>query len=187
MPDPFADLKAKVDDPTPLMKQWGAMMVSESVSSFRNQCLGDIQWPARYEGMPDPFINIAGTIQDFNAGRDTPKPNRFQRRPANVDEGQRGGLKGSITFEVEAKDMVRVGSNKSTPSRAGGRAVRGLPDPSWTAENVGLAFPVGAGQAVEGQGIGPNDDVRPRTNGVRRGGRWVPRKDRGQYARSSCP
>jgi phage gpG-like protein len=95
-----------------LMKQWGSMMVETSQRSFVEQKLGEWEWPARYPGMTAPIINIAGTIQDFNQGRTTPKPNRFQDRPALVDHGMRGGIWGSISFQVTGPKEVAAGSNK---------------------------------------------------------------------------
>lgn len=70
----------------PLLKQIGAIIVKECRKAFVMQRLGDLEWPARYEGMSDPFINIAGALVDWNSGRPNPKPNRFQDRPALVDE-----------------------------------------------------------------------------------------------------
>ena len=98
----------------PLMKQIGILGVQASQHSFRDQKLGFDNWPARYEGMADPFLNLAGTIEDFNSGRATPKPNRFQDRPALIDEGSNGGLLASITYEgIEAgAQWVRWGTNK---------------------------------------------------------------------------
>lgn len=70
----------------PLMKRIGAIVAKECRKAFPAQRLGDIEWPARYEGMAEPFINIAGALADWNAGRKNPKPSRFQDRPALVDE-----------------------------------------------------------------------------------------------------
>lgn len=95
-----------------LMKQWGALMVESSERAFVDQRLGEHEWPARYEGMEDPFVNIAGALQDWNSGRSSPKPNRFSPRPALVDQGLSGGLWGSITFSA-SKDEVEEGSNKA--------------------------------------------------------------------------
>lgn len=96
---------------TGLMTQWGALMVEASQRAFVDQRFGDKDWPPRYPGMAPPFLNIAGSIQDFNAGRSAPKANRFKDRPALVDQGMAGGLMGSITFAAE-KDSVEVGTNK---------------------------------------------------------------------------
>lgn len=98
--------------PVGLAKQIGAIMVKESQRSFQLQRLGDIEWPKRYPGMQPPVINIAGALSDFISGRNAPKPNRFQNRPAVVDEGMRGGLWGSISFRVTDDLTVNVGSNK---------------------------------------------------------------------------
>ena len=98
--------------PVGLAKQIGAIMVKESQRAFQKQALGDIQWPERYPGMTSPKINIAGALADFISGRAAPKPNRFQDRPALVDEGMRGGLWGSISSRVKDDLTVMVGTNK---------------------------------------------------------------------------
>jgi len=95
-----------------LMKQWGAMLVETSQRSFVEQRLGEWKWPARYEGQEPPIINIAGALEDFNAGRTAPKPNRFQDRPALVDLGMAGGMWGSVSFSVQGPREVAAGSNK---------------------------------------------------------------------------
>lgn len=95
-----------------LMTRWGALMVESSQRAFVDQRFGDYEWPPRYPGMEPPFLNIAGAIADFASGRTKPKPNRFQDRPALVDEGMRGGLWGSISFNVPSPHDVEVGSPK---------------------------------------------------------------------------
>ena len=113
-------LEAALDDPNAqraghdgLMKQWGALLVETSQRSFVDQRLGDIQWPSRYEGMEDPFINIAGALSDFNDGRTNPQPSRFDRRPALVGPaGFGGGLNASISFSIPGPLEVEEGSNK---------------------------------------------------------------------------
>jgi len=106
-----------------LMTRWGAMMVEVSQRAFLDQRLGDVEWPPRYPGMEAPIINIAGALSDFNDGRSKPKPNRFQDRPAAVDEGMRGGLWGSVSFRAE-KTSTEAGSNKPYAGRVqnGGRS-----------------------------------------------------------------
>ena len=108
---PTERLKRAMDDTSPLMRQCGALMLATSQEAFRLQRLGEREWPAKYPGMSEPFINIAGALEDWNSGRKSPKPSRFQARPANVDEGLRGGVWGSLTFDT-AKDSARTGTNK---------------------------------------------------------------------------
>lgn len=96
----------------PLLKVWGLMGVSASQNAFTDQKFGDKVWPARYPNQAPPKLNIAGTVADFNAGRSSPKPNRFQDRPALVDEGYRGGLVGSISSEVVSDTAVEWGTTK---------------------------------------------------------------------------
>lgn len=109
-------LKRAMDDTSPLMRQCGALMLATSQEAFRLQRLGEREWPAKYPSMGQPFINIAGALEDWNSGRKSPKPSRFQARPANVDEGLRGGVWGSLTFDT-AKDTARAGSNKEYAGR----------------------------------------------------------------------
>src|SRR3990167_6478847 len=90
-------LERALSAPSPLTKQIGVLVAKDCMKAFEKQRLGDIIWPERYEGMEDPVINIAGALQDFISGRVAPKPNRFQSRPALIDEGMRGGLLASLT------------------------------------------------------------------------------------------
>lgn len=104
-------LEALIADPTPLYKKLGALMAGESHRAFKAQKFGEDQWHVRYPGQDEPKFNIAGAIMDWKSGRPNPKPNRFQDRPALIDEGMRGGLQASITFAAD-KDGVVVGTNK---------------------------------------------------------------------------
>src|SRR6185369_17124474 len=81
--------------------------------AFPDQGLGDLKWLPRYPGQSSPKLNIAGVLADFASGRTTPKPNRFEDRPALIDEGMRGGLQGSITENVISDTTVRIGSDKA--------------------------------------------------------------------------
>lgn len=116
-------LEDAAKDTTPLMKQLGALNVEASQNAFDEQKLGKTLWQPRYPGMRPPFLNIAGALQDFNAGKKAPKPNRFQDRPALIDEGMRGGLKGSISFQVVNPTTEVTGSAKPYASlqHGGGR------------------------------------------------------------------
>lgn len=96
----------------PLLKMWGALGLASSQKAFREQKFADKAWPARYPNQSGKKLNIAGTLADFNSGRSSPKPNRFQDRPALIDEGYRGGLIGSLTFEVISDNAVEWGTNK---------------------------------------------------------------------------
>lgn len=71
----------------PPMKKIGAVIAKECRKAFPAQALDEMKWPARYEGMEEPFINIAGALEDWNAGRAKPQLNRFQDRPALVGPG----------------------------------------------------------------------------------------------------
>ena len=107
-----AKLRAELTRPSSLMTQLGARGADSAVTAFRDQRLGDWVWPERYPGMEPPFINIAGAISDFNAGRTAPKRVRFQNRPALIDLGQRGGLWGSISNRVSGPLRTEWGTSK---------------------------------------------------------------------------
>lgn len=96
-----------------LMKWIGALGVASSQKAFREQALGDIKWPPRYPAQKAPKFNIAGALMDWKAGRSNPKPNRFQDKPALIDEGMRGGVQGSLTFQVTGPLQVAWGSGKT--------------------------------------------------------------------------
>jgi phage gpG-like protein len=95
-----------------LMKWIGALGSASSQKAFREQALGDIKWEPRYPDQEPPKFNIAGALMDWKSGRKAPKPNRFQDRPALIDEGIRGGMQGSLTFEVTGPLSVSWGSGK---------------------------------------------------------------------------
>jgi len=95
-----------------LMKWIGALGVASSQKAFREQGLGDIKWEPRYPDQEAPKFNIAGALMDWKAGRKSPKPNRFQDRPALIDEGIRGGIQGSLTFNVSGPLSVSWGTAK---------------------------------------------------------------------------
>lgn len=96
-----------------LMKWIGALGVASSQLAFREQALGDIKWDPRYPGQEAPKFNIAGALMDWKSGRKNPKPNRFQDKPALIDEGIRGGIMGSLTFQVTGPLGVAWGTNKT--------------------------------------------------------------------------
>src|SRR3990167_8399514 len=105
-------LEKALDHPEKLLERWGALGVSTSQRAFREQKLGDLDWEPRYPNQRAPKFNVAGAWSDFNSGLARPKPNRFEDRPALIDEGARGGLLASLTWKVVSKDTVEWGSNK---------------------------------------------------------------------------
>ena len=104
-------VRDRLKNTSDLMNKIGALGVAESQKAFREQRLGDISWKERYPGQSPPKVNVAGFVSDFVSGRSTPKPNRFQDRPALVDEGQRGGIWGSLTWN-SGNEFARWGTNK---------------------------------------------------------------------------
>lgn len=95
-------LEKRVENPEPMLKQIGAMMVAESQQAFREQAFGGKAWRARGP------INVFGIIADFAEGRRSPPDRRFQTRPALVDKGR---LAASIAFRLVSQDTVEVGSS----------------------------------------------------------------------------
>lgn len=96
----------RLEDPRPALRRIGALMLAESQRSFQDQAYGGERWPARYEGQPEPFINVAGALEDVKRGRQI-RDRRFDRRPALVDTGT---LRGSLTFRLRGARSVSVGS-----------------------------------------------------------------------------
>lgn len=81
-------IRASLADPSDLMKQLGALMVSQSGKAFDESRLGEYIWPRRYpnQGEGDRFVNIAGIVSDFSQGKEPPL-RRFQARPPLLDTG----------------------------------------------------------------------------------------------------
>jgi phage gpG-like protein len=125
MADVFVNLAQRLENPRPLLKQLGLLGVKASRDAFRKQRFGDIPWSAKYNDAGSPFINVAGAIEDFNAGKN-PKLANLVSRPALIGEGDRGGLRASIDYQVTGADGVEIGSNKpyaSLMNRGGNTSV----------------------------------------------------------------
>jgi phage gpG-like protein len=124
--------ESQLRNPVGLVKQLGVIIAKESIKAFRAQELGDIKWPPRYPTMLPPKINLAGALADFKSGRSSPKPHRFQDRPALIDQGARGGLVASLTPDhsvaVVNSLKVRVGTNKEYARlhQEGGESVQSI-------------------------------------------------------------
>mgnify|MGYP003634348228 CR=1 FL=1 len=97
----IARMEKGLDDPTPVLKQIGVLMVAESQRAFKEQKHGGKSWDERAP------VNIFGIIADFAAGKRKPPNRRFETRPALRDTG---ALAKSIAFEVRGK-VVEVGTN----------------------------------------------------------------------------
>lgn len=70
-----------------IMAGIGAIILASAQKAFREQRLGEIPWEPRYPKQAEPFVNIAGVVADFIAGRASPPDRRFDRRPAGIDTG----------------------------------------------------------------------------------------------------
>lgn len=106
----------------PLMKQIGILGVAASQKAFRDQALGEIKWPPRYPSQGKPKFNVAGAIMDWKGGRTSPKPNRFQDRPANIDTME---TMNRLSYSVSGNLDVTWGSNtpQAPKMQAGGVTV----------------------------------------------------------------
>lgn len=127
MPNIISEIERRLDNPQEFLAGVGGLMVAESQAAFRRQQWGGIKWPERYENQSGAKLNIAGALSDAAAGMANPKANRFNDRPAGMDTGQ---LKNSLTFRVEGKDAVVVGSPLPYAQRvhAGGVSVIPITD-----------------------------------------------------------
>ncbi len=80
-------LQRVLQNPQRVMKQVGFVVLADAQKAFKEQRLGEFKWPQRYPRQSKPFINIAGVVGDFLAGRKNPPARRFDPRPANIDTG----------------------------------------------------------------------------------------------------
>jgi len=90
-----------------LLEQVGNVIVEDAHHAFYAQRHGKELWPHRYPNQQPPYLNIAGTIEDFSRGKDAPKDRRFTPSPALRDTNQ---LINSIAFQVTGEDSVEVGT-----------------------------------------------------------------------------
>ncbi len=95
-------IERKLDNPTPILKQIGALMLSESQEAFRAQKFDRKKWTPRAP------VNVFGVISDFAQGRKAPLARRFERTPVLSDTGR---LRASISFRLLGTRAVEVGSN----------------------------------------------------------------------------
>lgn len=96
-------LRRRVENPGPMLKAFGRLLVRESQRAFEEQQFGEFAWPSRY---PSGGVNIAGSLADLNRGK-MPPARRFEPRPALIDKAM---LRRSITSSVDG-DTVTVGSS----------------------------------------------------------------------------
>jgi hypothetical protein len=70
-----------------LVDKLATLMVETSKRSFTMQRFGTTQWPQRYSGGKEPFINLAAAVQKWTSGGQV-GPNDFARRPALIGTGR---------------------------------------------------------------------------------------------------
>lgn len=100
-------LIGRVSSAQKLLKQVGALIASDAKRAFQDQSFAGIPWPHKYPNQSEPFISIAGIVQDFTEGRKAPMPETLQRTPALHRTGE---LSRSISFSVLGLDTVEIGS-----------------------------------------------------------------------------
>ena len=91
-----------LQNPTKVLKQVGALIVSHTQRNFRDQSFDGEPWEPRAP------VNVYGILADFAAGKSRPPARRFQRSPVLEDTGR---LAQSVTYEVTSTKTIRVGTN----------------------------------------------------------------------------
>ncbi len=128
-------LKRNLDNPAKVLKQIGAILVSRSQRTFRDQRLGTFRWPERYPGQKGARINVAGAARDLSKGGQI-KKRRFQPRPALTDTG---ALKRSVNSQavlLEGKFTVSLGSALSYAAKHQFGGTSKLPVTETTKKNL---------------------------------------------------
>lgn len=96
----LTDLQARLSKSQAALQACGLFLVGQTQSTFDNQSRGTVSWLPR--GVP----NRIGILKDLQAGK-TPPPRRWEPRKAGIDKGT---LRASISFRIEGKGRVIVGS-----------------------------------------------------------------------------
>ena len=98
------------EDPERTLKQVGTLLSSAAQKAFKDQKFGNAQWEPRYPNQSEPFVNIAGAIQDLSKGPNI-KPRRFERRPALRDTGNLvNSLDANRSVSIKGQHTVEVGT-----------------------------------------------------------------------------
>ncbi len=119
----ISGLRGRLQNPEPFMDGVGKILIAGAQKSFREQKFGATIWPKRYPDQEAPKLNIAGALADANAGKSSPKANRFNDTPAGVDTQE---LKNSLAYRRVGKDAIVFGSPKNYATRvqAGGITIQ---------------------------------------------------------------
>lgn len=107
-PRGIAKLGKAVADSRKLLKRLGEMMVSDAQKAFQDQAFGTIKWKPKYPNQSEPFISIAGVVQDFGVeGRTKPRSETLERLPALH---RTADLRNSVAARAIGSDAVEIGS-----------------------------------------------------------------------------
>lgn len=98
-------LRAAIEDPLPLLRRLGALVIAQAKQAWREQRLGTVVWPERYPKQQGDFINIAPVVFQAGLGR-TPTSIDFERRPALRDRFGVSIAEGVAMQDVDAESVT---------------------------------------------------------------------------------
>lgn len=101
-PDDVRTLRARLTNPTPVLRRIGEVIKEEGTKSFDNQRLGEIAWAARYPGHKGQFLNVAAALARANQGKGF-RPQFRQDRPALQGTSK---LRNSLGARVEGNQAI---------------------------------------------------------------------------------
>lgn len=123
----LSGLERRIENSEPFLEETKNFFVAGAQKAFREQRFGASIWPKRYPSQSSPKFNVAGALEDANAGKPSPKANRFNDSPAGVDAGT---LRNTIVGRVVGKDGIIFGSPQKYATRvqAGGTTIQRISD-----------------------------------------------------------
>jgi phage gpG-like protein len=105
-PEELRRLGERLRNPGAVMQSAGLMLKRESDRAFDEQRMGEFEWPKRYPGQGEPFVNFAAVLQAANRGQEPNSERFFARTPALRGTGD---LQKSVDWAVSGNE-VTVGS-----------------------------------------------------------------------------
>jgi len=150
-PDGTVRLRRKIAGAQKLIKQIGAMIARDARQAFTDQRFGDHVWPEKYPNQTDdPFISIAGVVQDFSEGNTKPRSETFERRPALQ---RTATLSRTISHQLVGEDGVEIGTETPYASlhQSGGQSEQDVTD------NIKHAIDAWLGKSKKKKVFAPDD------------------------------